>query len=48
MTQQSQTKATEALKALDEAWAYFTPLPALVPAAKQPEAPVYAPYNQAA
>jgi len=48
MTQQSQTKPAEALKALEEAWAYYTPLPALVSSTKQPEAPVYAPYSQAA
>lgn len=48
MTQKSQAKAAEALKALEEAWAYYTPLPAVVSTTKQPEAPVYAPYSQAA
>ncbi|WP_375689092.1 hypothetical protein [Pseudooceanicola sp. LIPI14-2-Ac024] len=50
MTTTAQTdKAAAALKALDEAWAYYTPLPKAVPTARQDEAqPVYAPYTQAA
>ena len=46
MTQQSKIKAAAALKALEEAWAYYTPLPALVSTTQQPAAPVYAPYTQ--
>lgn len=48
MTQQTQTSAADALKALEEAWSYFTPTPALVAAPKAAEAPVYTPYEQAA
>ncbi|WP_170385840.1 hypothetical protein [Ruegeria atlantica] len=38
----SETKSAEALEALEQAWAYYTPEPAVVPETHEPELFEYA------